>query len=164
MIIKCKKRLPIVVTDREIACPVLPLMTGVLFPGMNITIQVGRPENRALLEKCSTKKSQFVVSHSHSEFDTPGDVPIHQVGVFAVVKDIREGVGDSKVVTLEGIRRAAIERITATEPYLQATANAVEKLPFVSKNISQQVSKVISIVNEITQSISDGAVSYSGVD
>jgi ATP-dependent Lon protease len=150
MIIKSTNRLPILATDREIVYPVLPLMTGVLFPGMMITIQVGRPENLALLEKCAADESQFIVSHSHSEFDTPDGAPIHQVGVFAVVTDVRDGAGGSKVVTLEGLRRAALARISATEPYLHVVANPVEPLPFVSKTISQKVSQVISIVGEIT--------------
>ena len=60
MIIRSKKRLPLVATDRQTVYPVLPLMTGVLFPGMTFTIQVGRADNLALIEKCSDGKTQLV--------------------------------------------------------------------------------------------------------
>ncbi len=90
MIVKSKNRIPILATDREVVYPVLPLMTGVLFPGTMITIQVGRAENLALLEKCNGSKSQFVVSHSHSEFERAESPPVHQVGVFAEITYIRD--------------------------------------------------------------------------
>ncbi len=151
MIIKSKSRLPIVTSDHEEMYPVLALMTGVLFPGTIITIQVGRQENINLLEESLRDQSEFVASYAHSEFDTPGDAPVHQVGVFAVVRDIREGAAGSRVVTIEGLKRAAIGREVTEEPYLQVTANAVEALPYVVSSIQERMKEVISIVSEITQ-------------
>ena len=150
MVIKSKHRLPLVVSDGEETYPILPLMTEVLFPGMSVTIHVGRPENLALLETVYDKRRQFVAAYSQSGFDVPGARPIYQVGVLAEVRDIREGTGDTKVVTLEGIRRIAIARITAETPYLQGKANTVEKPTFVAKAIKEKVGEVIAIVNEIT--------------
>jgi len=151
MIVKSKSRLPLVASDRETTYPVLPLMTSVLFPGVLVTIQVGRPDNLVLLEECSRNHSQFIAAYSQTGFEARGDQPIHQVGVFAEVRDIREGIGNSKLVTLEGISRAALGRIVAREPYLQATADAVEQLPHVHRTISEKIAEVTSIVSEITQ-------------
>ena len=151
MIVKSKSRLPLVATDRETVYPVLPLMTSVLFPGVLVTIQVGRPDNLVLLEECSRKRTQFIAAYSQTGFESRGDQPIHQVGVFAEVRDIREGIGNSKLVTLEGISRAALGRIVAREPYLQATANAVEPLPYVRKAIQEKIKEVTAVVSEITQ-------------
>ena len=150
MVIKSKHRLPLVVSDSEETYPILPLMTEVLFPGMLVTIHVGRPENLTLLEEVYEKRHQFVAAYSQSGFDTPGARPIYQVGVLAEVRDIREGTGDTKVVTLEGIRRVAISLITAETPYLQGKANLIEKPSFAVKAIKEKVGEVIAIVNEIT--------------
>jgi ATP-dependent Lon protease len=150
MVIKSKHRLQLVASDSEESYPILPLMTEVLFPGMMITIHVGRPENLSLLEKVFEQRAQFVAAYSQSGFDTQGTRPIYQVGVLAEVRDIREGTGDTKVVTLEGIRRAAISRITNEEPYLQGKVNAVETPPFVARAIREKASEVIAIVGEIT--------------
>lgn len=149
-IIKSKNRLPLLTTDTETAYPVLPLMTGVLFPGTMLTIQVGRPENLQLLKACRDGRSEFVASYAHSEVETPDRAPIHQVGVFAVVHGVKEVTGGSVIATLEGLRRAALTRIQSAEPYTTATAYAIESLPFVSKHIKQKVDEVISIVSEIT--------------
>jgi ATP-dependent Lon protease len=150
MVIKSKHRLPLVVSDSEESYPILPLMTEVLFPGMLVTIHVGRPENLTLLETVYDKRRQFVASYSQSGFDAPGAHPIYQVGVLAEVRDIREGTGDTKVVTLEGIRRVAISRFTAETPFLQGKVNTVENPTFVAKAIKEKVGEVIAIVNEIT--------------
>ena len=150
MIIRSKYRLPLVASDSEQTYPVLPLMTGVLFPGMLITIHVGRSENLDLLKAVFDNNSPFVAAYSQSGFDTQGSRPIHQVGVLAKVRDIREGSGDTRVVTLEGLGRVAISRVTTSEPFLQAKASAVESLPFAAKAIKEKVAEVISIVSEIT--------------
>jgi ATP-dependent Lon protease len=149
-IVKSRHRLPIVTSDTETAFPVLPLMTGILFPGTILTIQIGRPENIKLIKECASGKKQFVATYTHSEIDTPGPPPIHQVGVFAVVDSIKEGVGGSKTASLAGLRRAAITRIKKYEPYLVATAYPLESPPTVDRRVKSKVDEVISIVSEIT--------------
>jgi len=151
MIIKSKTRLPLIATDREIAYPLLPLMTGILFPGTTITIQVGRPENLALLSHCYNEKTRLVAAYSQPGAENSADdPPVHQVGVFATVQSMREGIGGSQVVTLEGHERAALGKLVGSEPYPTATANAIDKLRFSARSIEQKVNQVVSIVGEIT--------------
>jgi len=150
MIIRTKERLPIVTSDTEVEYPILPLMTGVLFPGMTLTVQVGRPENIELVEKCKLTKQEFVATYAHTEVDTPGPAPIHQVGVFAVIVDIKEGPQGSKIVTLEGRKRAAINNIIATEPFLRGVVYAIETPQYVHKNIKSKVDSAIAVAGEIT--------------
>ncbi len=150
MIIRSKHRLPIVTSDLEVEYAVLPLMTGVLFPGMVLSVQVGRPENLELLTQCSLAKKEFVASYSHAEVSTPDTPPIHQVGILTVIRDIKDGLQGSKIVTLEGLRRVAINQVVAVEPFIRATVYGVETPPFVAKNIKARVDEVISVVGEIT--------------
>jgi ATP-dependent Lon protease len=150
MIIKSQHRIPIITSDSETAFPVLPLMTGILFPGTILTIQLGRPENIQLIEYCATKKRQFVATYAHSEVDTPGHPPIHQVGVYAVVHSIKDGAGGSKIATLEGLRRAAITRVIETEPYITASAYPLQQPPYVDRQMKKKVDEIISIASEIT--------------
>ena len=96
MIIKSNSRLPVFAADSYAKYPVLPLMTGVLFPGMMFTIQIGRPENIEVIKLYQNNKKKFITSYSHAEVETPKDPPIHQVGVFTIVRDVSEGPGGSK--------------------------------------------------------------------
>jgi ATP-dependent Lon protease len=150
MIIRSKNRLPIISSDDVTEFPVLPLMTGVLFPSTMLSVQIGRPENIRLIEDVWSSKDEFITSFSHAEITTPDESPLHQVGVFSVVRDIKDGPRKSKIVTLEGLKRAAINQITATEPYLKATAYNIETPSFVAKTIKGRVNEVIAVVNEIT--------------
>ncbi len=150
MIIRARHRLPVQTTDTSNEYPILPLMTGVLFPGMMLTVQIGRPENRSLIEECVAKKKEFVASYAHAEVDTATDAPIHQVGVLARVVDHKEGPGGSMLVTLEGLKRASISAITKTEPFMVGTAVGIEQPSVALKNIKSRMDAAITIVSEIT--------------
>ena len=150
MIIKSKSRLPLLPSDSEKSYPVLPLMTGVLFPGTILTVQIGRPENVQLIKDYQAGGRPFVAAYAHSEFDTPSDPPIRQIGVFTSVRDIKDGPSGSLIITLEGIARVALTKITATRPYIQATVAEVQAPSYVGRTVAGKVEEVIAIVGEIT--------------
>jgi len=151
MIIKSNSRLPIFAADSYSKFPVLPLMTGVLFPGMMFTIQIGRPENIEVIKLYQNTNKKFICTYSHAEVETPKDPPIHQVGVFTVVRDVKEGPGGSMMVMLEGFKRVVIKELIQTEPYLKALACEVQLPQYVSRNIKKRTDQVIAIVKEIVQ-------------
>lgn len=138
-------------TDSLQTYPVLPLMTGVLYPGMMFTIQVGRESNLALIKDCGDGRRQFIAAYCHSDVELPDSQPIHQVGVIAVVKSVQDGAGGSKTVLIEGLRRTAIREIVSTEPYLKAKAVGIDSPKMVSSSLRDRMKEVISIVSEITQ-------------
>jgi ATP-dependent Lon protease len=150
MIIRSKNRIPQVGADIEAEYSVLPLMTGVLMPGMTMAVQIGRPENLQLVEQVIADKREFVASYSHAEIDTATSAPIHQVGVLARIVEVREGPGGSRMVTLEGTKRVSINRIVSTEPFIRAVASTVETPAYVRRNVQPKVDNAIAIASEIT--------------
>ena len=151
MIISSKERLPILASDREEKFSVLPLKTGVLFPGMMLTIQVGRQENLSLLEQSRNRKKNFIASYSPSKFSEAEPAPVHQVGVLAVVRDIKSGPGGSEVVTIEGIKRVALSKVTQTKPFLIAAANYLQPDKNISDTVKSKMDEVMSVVKELTK-------------
>lgn len=151
MIIRSRQRLPILASDREQVYPVLPLRTGVLFPSMTLTLQVGRKENLQLIEDCRKGKKQFVASYQSSDSHDSTEPSIHEVSVFATVVDCKKGPGESLIVTLEGRRRTAITRIHRIEPYTVAAAAELQESKVVAASIRTRIEEVVSIVREITQ-------------
>jgi ATP-dependent Lon protease len=150
MIIRSRNQLPIVTSDVEAEYPILPLMTGVLFPGMVLSVQISRPENLELIEFCQSGGKEFVASYSHAEVATADQAPIQQVGVFAAIRDVKDGPRGSKMVTLEGLRRASINQISGQTPFLKGTVYGIDDPPYVAKTIKARVEEVISVVTEIT--------------
>ena len=114
MIIKSKRKLPILASDKEDKFPILPLRTGVLFPGATLTIQVGRKENLALLNHCRSGIKKFVAAHTPHHRSRDDVVSFHQVGTLAVVRDVRPGPGNSEVATIEGLERVVISEVLKT--------------------------------------------------
>lgn len=150
MIIRSTHRLPLVTSDTQTEYAILPLLTGVLFPGMTLTVQIGRPEHKALLERCYAETQEIAVSYAHAEVDTNGHSPIHQVGVFARIIDRKEGPGSSLIVTLEGLKRAAITELLKDEPYLSGTVAGIEEPSYIHKNVKPRIDAVNKIISEIT--------------
>lgn len=150
MIIRSRNQLPIVTSDVEAEYPILPLMTGVLFPGMILSVQISRPENLELIDFCHSSGKEFVASYSHAEVVTADQLPIQQVGVFAAIRDVKDGPRGSKMVTLEGLRRASINQISSQTPFLRGTVYGIDEPPYVAKTIKSRVEEVISVVTEIT--------------
>ncbi|MDH4157596.1 MAG: endopeptidase La [candidate division Zixibacteria bacterium] len=150
MIIKSKTRLPILASDKVDEFPVLPLRTGVLFPGTMLTIHVGRSESLNLIHHSLDAKREFVASYSPMQTAANNVPPIHQVGVLAVVRDSKAGPGESLLVTIEGIRRVSINEMTATEPFYMASVSYLQSSKAVDTSVKTKIDEVIEIVEEIT--------------
>lgn len=152
MLIRSKNQPAGLGSGNEITCPVLPLMTGVLFPGTVLTIQVGRTENLTLIDEMlrAKKNKRFVASYSHSEVETATTMPIHEIGVIAEIRDHREGPGGSRVLTIEGISRAWIKEITHTAPYLIGQVKEIADAAYSDKSVRKKVDEVIGTVTQIT--------------
>lgn len=126
-------------------------MTGVLFPGSMLTVQLARPESKALIRQYQMGRQTFISSHAHAEVDQPGPPPIHQVGVFSIARDVKEGPSNSMLVTLEGVERACIKQMLAEEPVPKVEATEVKVPRHVISRIEPQVDQVIEVVEQITQ-------------
>jgi ATP-dependent Lon protease len=151
MTIPSKHRFQVLVSDSDRSFPVLPLQTGVLFPGMLLTIQVGKPENLQLIEDCKEGPRDFVASYSPHLEDESGQPAIHQIGVFAHVAGIRPGPGNSLLVTIEGLERAALSEIDSSGPYQSAVAQYLLTPADSDGKVTALMNKVITTVEEITK-------------
>ena len=149
MIKKTRHRLPILATDKVEEYPVLPLKTGVLFPGMMLTLQVGQQANLKLLESRTGKEKEFIAAYSPSNQNGNIKQTLSQVGVVAVVRDKRKVSGEVLHVTIEGIKRVSLDNITQEEPFIKATFNRLQSQVGLPKNINQRIDEIIELVQEI---------------
>ncbi len=100
--------------------PLLPLRTGVIFPGTRITLPVGRSRSVALLDAVKVGDVIGVVSQRDASVVDPTDADLHPFGTFTRVHQIvRLGNGEQRLV-LEGVGRFRLTSITAHDPYWKA--------------------------------------------
>ncbi|MEE8404844.1 MAG: LON peptidase substrate-binding domain-containing protein, partial [candidate division Zixibacteria bacterium] len=107
MIIETKQNIPVIGSEREEVYPLMALRSGVLFPGTNLSIQVVREENMALINYCHSKPTNFVAAFSPAPISKAksGNISVHQIGVLAKICDVRQGPGEYKTITIEGFER-----------------------------------------------------------
>src|SRR3970040_1956990 len=114
--------------------PTLPLMalrSTIVYPLGTIAVQMGAPENLALLR--DNEDSGLVVGLvvAGGEADEPLDQEkfVGRVGVAARVHERINLPGDTVQITLQGLRRITIEAIEKTEPYVIARLKPARESP-----------------------------------
>lgn len=151
MIIKSGKKLPLRTADQKIKLPVLPIRTGIIFPGETQTIQVGRRENLELLKVLTDSDNLVVLSFVPQQKDAPRKDNVCQVGVIARVSQVKPAMGNSRMVTLEGLRRVALANIVRRTPYLQAEIAEVDEKTGGKKAQAGPINRIIDKVKDLIQ-------------
>ncbi len=100
---------------------ILPVRGFVMFPGAVIPLTVSRPASIKLLDETLpiTKIVGFLTQRDEQkEEPTPQD--LYHVGTAAIVLKLLRQAEDQLVIVVQGLRRFAIRKIVATQPYLRA--------------------------------------------
>ncbi|MBA3461185.1 MAG: endopeptidase La [Deltaproteobacteria bacterium] len=105
--------------------PILPMRSGVLFPGVGLPITAGRAQTLRAIEAAMRDPEHrvFVVSQkTETEEVTPEG--LYAVGTVASISSVQRGPGGVRLV-LQGLERGAAVRIAPHDGYLQATVAPV---------------------------------------
>ncbi|MBH25716.1 MAG: endopeptidase La [Myxococcales bacterium] len=100
--------------------PVLPLRNGVLFPGVVITLPIGRKQSVALVQSLSPGDIIGVAAQRDGKVQNPTIADLHEIGTFAKVHQIARHGRQTWRLTLEGLTRFELENIVQHEPYWMA--------------------------------------------
>ncbi|AKV01017.1 ATP-dependent protease La [Labilithrix luteola] len=106
---------------------VLPLRSGVLFPGATLTFAVGRPRSVALLR--NLYPGDIVVTFSQRDPRTLdlGSEDLHPYGTYARVKSVARRGEREFELSLEGLDRARFESFTSADPFYKAEVTLLEE-------------------------------------
>ena len=113
--------------------PVLALRGLTVFPHMNLTFDVERRISIAALERAMEMDQDiFLVTQKEIGVNSPTEADLYQVGTISHITQILRFSSTTVRVIVEGRRRAKMNRLWQTEPYLQAN---IEILP--EENLSE---------------------------
>src|SRR5213076_1535852 len=101
------------------ALPLMALRSTIVYPLGTIAVQMGAPENLALLranEEPGLIVALVVASGDHDEPVEPGKF-VGRVGVAARVHERINLPGDTVQITLQGLRRIVIDEIERMDPF-----------------------------------------------
>src|SRR5688572_6004068 len=143
---KAQRKEEILKSELPPTLPLMALRSTIVYPLGTIAVQMGAPENLALLrghEEAGLIVALVVASGDH---DDPIDSQrfVGRVGVAARVHERISLPGDTVQITLQGLRRIVIEGIDQEEPFPLAAVRPAKETPAEASELDDLVTRVIS--------------------
>ena len=99
--------------------PVLPLRNMVLYPGVAMSVMVGREKSLTLIDEAVKHKALIgVVTQKQSESEEPGFDDLYQCGTVAEVIRVFDIPGGTTTVVLQGKHRFQLEGLVNNDPFM----------------------------------------------
>ncbi|RWZ59912.1 endopeptidase La [Halobacillus fulvus] len=155
---------------RRTQIPLLPLRGLLVYPSMVLHLDVGREKSVQALEQAMMDDNEiFLVSQKEVNIDEPSSDDMYTVGTVARVKQMVKLPNGTNRVLVEGLYRAAIEKLNDEEEFYQADIkkladqhedkneeealmrtliNQFEKYVNVSKKVSQETYNTVADIDE----------------
>src|SRR3954467_14106559 len=108
---------------------ILPIRGFVIFPGTVAPLNVRRPVSIRLLDETLPQSKVIgLVAQRDENKEEPGAQDLYTVGTAALVlKLLRQG-DDHVIALVQGLRRFALRKIIATDPYIRAEVTVLESV------------------------------------
>src|SRR5687768_16475043 len=130
--------------------PTLPLMalrSTIVYPLGTIAVQMGAPENLALLRAYADEPNLIVAlvvaGGDHDEPIEPGKFN-GRVGVAARVHERINLPGDTVQITLQGLRRIVVDEIEQDNPYPVAAVRPAKETSADANEVDDLVSRIVA--------------------
>jgi ATP-dependent Lon protease len=136
--------------------PTLPLMalrSTIVYPLGTIAVQMGAPENLALLR--AHEESGLVVALVVASGDGDDAIDPHRfvgrVGVAARVHERINLPGDTVQITLQGLRRITIDAIDQVTPYAIAQIQGAKESPADAAELDELVARTVAAAETLAE-------------
>src|SRR5579862_3886270 len=129
--------------------PTLPLMalrSTIVYPLGTIAVQMGAPENLALLRAHEEPGLVVALVVAGGEHDEPIESSrfLGRVGVAARVHERINLPGDTVQITLQGLRRITIDDLEQLEPYPIVRVKPAREIPADARELDELVTRIVS--------------------
>ncbi len=139
--------------------PILALRNMVLFPGVAIPVNVGRPKSLLLVKEAQERHTPIgVVCQHDAAVEDPDQNDLFDVGVVGEVIKILEMPDETTTVIIQGkMKRFKIETMTSEFPYLRANVSLLnEVMPEANdREFEALVSALKDLTFEILKTLGD---------
>jgi ATP-dependent Lon protease len=135
--------------------PMMALRSTIVYPLGTIAVQMGAPENLALLRDNEGAGLIVALVIATGDHDDPIDLErfVGRVGVAARVHERINLPGDTVQITLQGLRRIVIDKIVQTEPYPVAHVKPAKEMAAEPTEIDDLVSRVVSAAETLAKMV-----------
>jgi ATP-dependent Lon protease len=135
--------------------PLMALRSTIVYPLGTIAVQMGAPENLALLRAHEEPGLIVALVIASGDHDEPLDARkfIGRVGVAARVHERINLPGDTVQITLQGLRRIVIEDIEQSEPYTIAAVSGAKEAPAEPAELDDLIARIVSSAETLAELI-----------
>jgi ATP-dependent Lon protease len=138
--------------------PTLPLMalrSTIVYPLGTIAVQMGAPENLALLRAHEEPGLIVALVVASGDHDEPIDTSrfVGRVGVAARVHERINLPGDTVQITLQGLRRIVIDEIEQNEPYPIAVVHPAKDIAADANEVTDLITRVASAAETLAEMV-----------
>jgi len=139
---------------------ILPMRSFVVFPGTILPLTVGRAASINLLDETLPKtKIIGLLTQRDETKEDPQPQDLYPVGTAAIVLKLLRQSDNHVVVVVQGLRRFALRKIVATDPYLRAEVDLLNsKLPPSTKeweatfrNLRDSAAKLLELTPDVPE-------------
>src|SRR5947209_8215021 len=136
--------------------PTLPLMalrSTIVYPLGTIAVQMGAPENLALLRAHDEPGLIVALVVASGDHDEPIDASkfVGRIGVAARVHERINLPGDTVQITLQGLRRIIVDEMEQTEPYPVAIVRAAREIPPPTEELDDLVARIVTSAETLAE-------------
>ncbi|MGH7678752.1 MAG: endopeptidase La [Gemmatimonadaceae bacterium] len=135
--------------------PLMALRSTIVYPLGTIAVQMGAPENLALLRAHEEPGLVVALVVASGDHDEPIDTSrfIGRVGVAARVHERINLPGDTVQITLQGLRRIVIDGIEQNEPYPVAVVRPAKDLAADANEVTDLITRVASAAETLAEMV-----------
>jgi len=135
------------------ALPLMALRSTIVYPLGTIAVQMGAPENLALLrahEESGLIVALVVAAGEHDEAIDPQNF-VGRVGVAARVHERINLPGDTIQITLQGLRRITIESIEQLTPFAIANVKGARETPPDVAEVEELIARTVTAAETMAE-------------
>src|SRR5215469_945556 len=143
---KVQRKEEILKSELPPALPLMALRSTIVYPLGTIAVQMGAPENLALLRANEEPGLIVALVVASGDHDEPIDSKqfIGRVGVAARVHERINLPGDTVQITLQGLRRIVVDEIRQTQPFVVAAIKPAREIPADPRELDELVTRIVS--------------------
>jgi ATP-dependent Lon protease len=139
---------------------ILPLRSFVVFPGTILPLTVGRAASIKLLDETLPQiKIIGLLTQRDETKEDPQPQDLYSVGTAAIVLKLIRQSDNHLIIVVQGLRRFALGKIIATDPYLRAEVELLNsKLPPTTKeweatfrNLRDSAAKLLELTPDVPE-------------
>ncbi len=134
--------------------PLLPLRSTVIYPSAALSVQIGIEASLAMLGAHPEEGLEVATALDFGTGDDPVDPrKLRKIGVLARVTDRLHLPGGSMQVTVQGLRRVRIRKVTQRDGYWMATVEEIQEEPAPDEAAEEQMARIIAALETLSAEV-----------